>query len=232
MPKPRILIVDDDAIIRKFVRANLEARDYETLMATDGAEALRVIEKELPDLVILDIMMPKMDGFEVCRRLREWSQTPIIMLSARGEVSDKVTCLELGADDYLTKPFGVEELLARVRAVLRRAEAAHATSEPSSLKWGNVHINFAERRVTVAECEVRLTPTEYNLLRELTLNVDKVLTHRMLLGKVWGPGYADEREYLRVFIGRLRKVMEPDPQKPRHILTVPGVGYRFNITAV
>lgn len=231
MPKPRILIVDDDPIIRKFVRANLEARDYETLMAMDGSEALQIIERELPDLIILDIMMPNMDGFKVCRRLREWSQVPIIMLSARGDLSDKVKCLELGADDYLTKPFGVAELLARVRAVLRRTVTIGITPEPSSFKWGNVRINFAERRVTVADHEVRLTPIEYNLLRELTLNVDKVLTHRMLLGKIWGPEYTDEREYLRVFIGRLRKALETDPQKPRYILTVPGVGYRFNITA-
>ena len=227
MARPRILIVDDDPIIRKFVRANLEARDYETLMAIDGAEAFRVVEKELPDLIILDIMMPNVDGFEFCQRLREWSGIPIIMLTARGELTDKVRCLDMGADDYLTKPFGVEELLARVRAVLRRTVAAHTTPSPPNFELGNVNINFTERRVTVAGREVKMTPTEYSLLRELVLNADKVLTHAILLGKVWGPEYSQEREYLRVFIGRLRRVIEPNPEKPAYILTVSGVGYRL-----
>jgi len=228
--RPRILIVDDDPVIRKFVRANLEARDYQTLMAADGAEALEIIEREQPDLLILDIMMPGIDGFEVCRRLREWSQIPIIMLSARGDVADKVECLNLGADDYLTKPFGVEELLARVKAVLRRTEAAHAIPARPSFTCDNIEINFSQRRITVADREVRLTPTEYNLLQELTFNAGKVLTHSMLLGKLWGPEYGAEKEYLRVFIGRLRKELEPDPENPKYIITIPGVGYQFKAT--
>jgi two-component system KDP operon response regulator KdpE len=227
MRRTRILIVDDDLAIRKFVRANLEARDYETLMAADGAEALQVMEKELPDLVLLDIMMPQMDGFEVCRRLRQWSQVPIIMLSARGDESDKVECLDLGADDYITKPFGIEELLARVRAVLRRTEKVRATPAQPSFTCGNLVINFAERQVSVNDREVRLTPTEYNLLQELALNANKVLTHSILLHKIWGPEYGLEKEYLRVFIGRLRKELESDPENPQYILTIPGVGYQF-----
>ncbi len=227
MHRTRILIVDDDSAIRKFVRANLEARDYQTLLAVDGTEALQTVEMELPDLVILDIMMPRPDGFEVCRRLREWSQIPIIMLSARGDETDRVKCLNFGADDYLTKPFGVDELIARVRAVLRRTETAPATPAQPSFTCDNIEINFVERRVTVAGREVKLTPTEYKLLQELVLNANKVLTHSMLLGKVWGPEYGEERDYIRVFIGRLRKELEPNPENPRYIITIPGVGYQF-----
>ena len=230
MPKPRILIVDDDPLIRKLIGDTLKVWNFEILIAIDGAEALQIVERELPDLIILDIMMPNVNGYEVCRQLREWSQIPIIMLSARGDVSDKVKCLELGADDYLVKPCGVNELISRVKAVLRRIEAAHNVPTPASFKWENIRVNFATRRVTAAGCDVKLTPTEYNLLRELVLNVNKVLTHDMLLRKVWGPEYTEEREYLRVFIGRLRKILESDPQNPRYILTVPGVGYSFKGT--
>ena len=230
MIKTRILVVDDEPSIRKFLRANLEAKDYKVLTAADGAEALQTIEMELPDLVILDIMMPKMDGFEVCRQLREWSQIPIIMLSARGDENDKVKCLELGADDYITKPFGASELIARVRAVLRRTEAAGSIPTQPSFTSDTLQINFVERQVTVADREVKLTPTEYNLLQELVLNANKVLTHRMLLRKVWGPEYGEEKEYLRVFIGRLRKELEPDPENPEYIITIPGVGYQFKAT--
>jgi len=227
MSKTRILIVDDELSIIKFLRATLKAENYEVLAAMDGVEALQTIEMELPDLVILDIMMPRVDGFEVCHRLREWSQIPIIMLSARGDEGDKVKCLELGADDYITKPFGTIELVARVRAVLRRTKAARIIPTQPSFTSGDIKINFVERRVTVAEHEVKLTPTEYNLLQELVLNVNKVLTHRMLLGKVWGPEYGEEREYLHVFIRRLRNKLEPDRTNPRCILSVPGVGYQF-----
>ncbi len=231
MHRPRILIIDDDPAIRKLVRANLEARDYRTLTATDGAEALQIVERELPDLIILSTTIPTVDGFEVCRRLREWSQIPVIMLSALGDEAEKVKYLDLGADDYLTKPFGAEELVARVRAVLRRTEAARVVPAQPPLISGDLQINFGERRVTVAGKEVKLTPTEYNLLQELVLNVNKVLTHRMLLGKVWGLEYGQEREYLRVFIRRLRKQLEPDPENPRYIITVRGVGYRFEAIA-
>jgi two-component system KDP operon response regulator KdpE len=197
----------------------------------DGVDALHTIEMELPDLVILDIMMPKIDGFEVCRRLREWSQIPIIMLSARGEEKDKVKCLDLGADDYITKPFGASELIARVRAVLRRTEATRAVPAQSSFASGDIKINFAERRVTVAGKEVKLTPTEYSLLQEFVLNAGKVLTHTYLLNKVWGAEYKEEREYLHVFVRRLRTKLESDPTNPSYIMTVPGVGYQFKDSA-
>ncbi len=227
MRKLRILIVDDDLGVVKSVRANLQARDCEILVAMDGTEALRVIEKELPDLIILDIMMPKTDGFEVCRRVREWSQIPIIMLSARHDVEEKAKCLNSGADDYITKPFGVNELIARVRAVLRRTKKMGTTPTIPSVTSGDLKINFIERRVTVAGREVKLTPTEYNLLKELVLNAGKVFSHATLLGRVWGPEYAEEREYLRVFIGRLRKKLETDPGHQKYIVTTPGVGYQF-----
>ena len=227
MNKTRILVVDDELSIIKFLRANLESKGYEVLTAINGAEALQTFEMELPDLVILDIMMPKMDGFEVCRRLREWSQTPIIMLSARGDESDKVKCLDLGADDYITKPFGKDELIARVRAVTRRTETAASMPTQPSFTSGDLEISFAQRRVTVAGKEVKLTPTEYTLLQEFVLNAGKVLTHTHLLNKVWGPEYSEEREYLHVFVRRLRAKLEPAPTNPRYIVTVPGVGYQF-----
>jgi len=227
MHRPRILIVDDELAIIKFLRANLETKGFETLAAMDGTEALQTIERELPDLVILDIKMPKVDGFEVCRRLREWTQIPIIMLSARGDEADKVKCLSLGADDYITKPFGASELIARVRAVLRRTERAYVTSSQPSFTCDYLEINFVERRVTVAGREVKLTPTEYNLLQELVLNANKVLTHTHLLNKVWGLEYREEKQYLHVFVKRLRAKLEPDLAEPRYIMTVPGVGYQF-----
>ncbi len=164
MHRSRVLIVDDDPAIIKFLRANLEARGYEVLTAMDGIEALQTFEMELPDLVILDIMMPKIDGFEVSRQLREWSQVPIIMLSARGDENDKVKCLDLGADDYITKPFGKDELIARIKAVMRRTETATSIPARPSFTSGDLEINFAQRQVTFASKEVRLTPTEYNLL--------------------------------------------------------------------
>ena len=231
MKKTRILVVDDELSIIKFLRANLESKGYEVFAAVDGAEALQAFEMELPDLVILDIMMPKTDGFEVCRRLREWSQTPIIMLSARGDESDKVKCLDLGADDYITKPFGASELIARVRAVLRRTEAAATMPTQPSFTSGDLQVSFAQRRVTIADKEVKLTPTEYSLLQEFVLNAGKVLTHTHLLNKVWGSEYREDTQYLHVFARRLRAKIEPDPANPRYIMTVPGVGYQFKDTA-
>lgn len=231
MKKTRILIVDDELSIIKFLRANLEAKGYEVLAAMDGTQALQTFEMELPDLIILDIMMPKMDGFEVCRRLREWSQIPVIMLSARGAEDDKVKCLDLGADDYITKPFGKDELIARVRAVLRRTETAMIALTHPSFTSGDLNINFARRQVSVSGKEVPLTPTEYNLLQELVLNAGKVLTHTHLLNKVWGPEYREDTQYLHVFIRRLRTKLEPAPTNPRYIVTVPGIGYQFKDTA-
>ena len=227
MRKSRILIVDDDIGIIKSVRANLQDNDCEVLTAMDGSEAMNIIEKEQPDLVILDISIPKMDGLEVCTEVRRWSQIPIIMLSAHHDIEEKARCLNIGADDYVTKPFGVIELIARVRAVLRRTRESSTNPTVSQISQGNLNINFAERRVTVDNSEVRLTPTEYNLLQELSLNKGKVFSHATLLGRIWGPEYSDEREYLRVFIGRLRKKIEIDPANPQHIVTISGVGYQF-----
>lgn len=224
MNNTRVLLVDDDPVILKFVGANLKARNFEVITAEDGESALRAMEQTLPDLVILDIMMPGMDGVEVCRRIREWSKVPVIMLTAKNELSDKVAVLNLGADDYITKPFGIEELLARVRAVLRR-KAGTVVPDTATFISDDLQINFAERLVTVGGRAVNLSPHEYDLLRELAQNAGKVLTHQMLLSRVWGSEYGNETEYLRVYIGRLRNKLEADPKKPKHILTKTGVGY-------
>lgn len=226
MNNTRVLLVDDDPVILKFVGANLKARNFDVTTAEDGESALKAMEQTLPDLVILDIMMPGMDGVEVCRRIREWSRVPVIMLTAKNELNDKVTLLNLGADDYITKPFGIEELLARVRAVLRRKSG---TNVPDAVIFvsDELQINFAERLVTVDGKAINLSPTEYDLLRELAQNVGKVLTHQMLLSRVWGAEYGNETEYLRVYVGRLRSKIEVDPKKPKHIMTKTGIGYHL-----
>ena len=203
MNNTRVLLVDDDPVILKFVGANLKARNFDVTTAEDGESALKAMEKTLPDLVILDIIMPGMDGVEVCRRIREWSRVPVIMLTAKNELNDKVTLLNLGADDYITKPFGIEELLARVRAVLRHKSGANIP-DTATFVSDDLQINFAERLVTVDGRAVNLSPTEYDLLRELAQNVGTVLTHQMLLSRVWGAEYGNETEYLRVYVGRLR----------------------------
>jgi len=225
--KTHILVVDDDAAMVRLLRANLVARSYRVTTAMDGEEALRAMEKDLVDLVILDLMMPKIDGEAVCRRLREWSNIPVIVLSARGDEKSKVRCLDLGADDYLTKPFGIAEFMARVKTALRHGDAARVVPAPPSFVCGEMEINFAMRRVTVGGKEVALTPTEFSLLRQLVVNADKVLTHGMLLQSVWGNEYGSEKEYLRVFVSRLRSKLDPDVSSPRYIHTVLGVGYCF-----
>jgi DNA-binding response OmpR family regulator len=229
MRRTRILIVDDEPAIRKLLRANLEKNGFEAMSADDGAEALKLVEREAPDLVVLDIIMPRMDGFETCRRLREWSTIPIIMLSAKDEEQDKVKCLEIGADDYITKPFGSGELVARINAVLRRTRARETAVTEPNFVCGDVKINFVQRKVTVRRKIVKLTPTEYNLLRELALNAEKVLTYNQLLNRVWGAEYAQEREYLHVFTSRLRAKIEDDRNNPEYIVTIPGVGYKFQL---
>ena len=230
MQRPKILVVDDDVATLKLLRANLKTEDYTTLTAMDGSEALNVIDKDIPDLVILDLMMPKINGFEVLQRVREWSQLPIIVLSARGDEEDKIKCLDMGADDYISKPFGVGELLARIRTVLRRVESiGTATATKPSLSSGELEVHFSQRRVTVSGNEIKLTPTEFRLLEELMVNAEKVLTHSHLLNRVWGPEYEAEREYLHTFIRRLRSKIEPDPTNPTYIVTVPAVGYQFKI---
>jgi len=220
----RILVVDDEVAIARVLRSCLKAKGFETLASRNGTEAIQIIERESPDLLILDIMMPDMDGFEVLRRVREWSQIPIIMLSALGNEEDKVKCLNLGADDYLSKPCGINELIARVKAVLRRVTSAGVPGQPV-LTSGGISIDFAKRRVAVAGREVKLTPTEYSLLKELAVDAGKVFTHMELLRRVWGAEYGLELEYLHVFIGRLRAKLEPDPKNPQYIKTISGIGY-------
>jgi len=227
MEKTHVLVVDDDPAISRLVSTNLKARGYEVLTAADGEEALEVIDQETVNLIILDIMMPRLDGMEVCRRVREWSRVPIIMLSARGDEKGKVDCLELGADDYLTKPFGIAELIARVKTALRHSDTGKATPLQTTFTSGDLEINFPARRVTLDGTEIKLTPTEFTLLQQLVVNADKVLTHSMLLQRVWGEEYFSEKEYLRVFVGRLRRKIEKNPENPRYIVTVPGVGYHF-----
>jgi len=227
MHKHRILVVDDDPTIVKLLHSVFVTEGWDVLAATDGVEALQIVEIEPIDLIVLDIMMPGMDGFEVCRQLREYEQIAIIMLSARGNIEDKVRCLSLGADDYVTKPFAVDELIARVKSVLRRIRRTSDISVQPSFTVGNVSVDFATRQITVAGTEGKLTPKEWDLLHELISNKGKVLTHSHLLSTVWGPEYGQEREYLRVFIGHLRSKLEPDAANPRYIITIPGVGYQF-----
>ncbi len=227
MKKPRVLIVDDEPETLKYVGANLKARGYDVVTAADGNEALQRSEEDLFDLILLDITMPGPDGFAVCQAIRQRSTVPIIMLSARGQEKDKVKALDLGADDYITKPFGIEELLARVRSSLRRSQQETMQSGP--LVIGDLTINFDERRVTRDGQEVKLTPTEYALLVQLVRSSGKVLSHTVLLQRVWGPEYGEESDYLWAYVRRLRRKLEADPEHPRYILTEPGVGYRFNM---
>lgn len=223
----RILVVDDETQIARVLRRGLSARGYEVQTASDGEEALSVFSQWPADLVITDLSMPQMGGLELCRRLRKLSQVPIIVLSVKGEEKTKVEALDAGADDYVTKPFGIDELLARVRAALRRAPTAIAR-EVKDIVLGDFHVDLEARSVSVRGEEVHLTPKEYELLVYLIRHDGKVLTHRILLGAIWGGDYTEQTEYLRVFIGQLRKKIEADPAKPRYILTEPWIGYRFN----
>jgi two-component system KDP operon response regulator KdpE len=227
MKAKRILLAEDEVALRDFVSRNLRARGFEVLEASNGLEAIAVWEREDPHLLILDIMMPRMDGLEVCRRVREHSAVPIIVLTALDAEGDKVTALDLGADDYLTKPFGVEELLARIRAVLRRTQGETVPLGGDARQFGDLEIDFAGHLVRLRGEEVRLSPTEFSLLKLLVSNAGKLLTHRMLLQSIWGPEYGGEAEYLRVYINRLRHKLEPDHASPRYLHTEPGVGYRF-----
>ncbi len=223
----RILLAEDEEALRDFVSRNLRARGFEVLEASNGLEAMAMWEKEHPHLLILDIMMPRMDGLEVCRRVREHSAVPIIVLTALDAESDKVAALDLGADDYLTKPFGVEELMARVRAVLRRTQWETVPPASGTKRFGDLEIDLPGHIVRLQGVEVRLSPIEFSLLEQLVTHAGKVLPHRMLLQRIWGPEYGDEAEYLRVYINRLRQKLERDPAHPHYLLTEPGVGYRF-----
>jgi len=223
--KTRVLIVDDEPETLKYVGANLKVRGYDVVTAADGGEALQRADEDVFDLVLLDITMPGPDGFAVCQAVRQRSTVPIIMLTARGQEKDKVKALDLGADDYITKPFGIDELLARVRSVLRRSQQDTSTAE--TLTIGDLTINFAQRRVSRAGQDIKLTPTEYQLLIQLARSAGKVLSHGILLQRVWGPEYGSEDHYLHVYLGRLRKKLERDPANPRHLRTEAGVGYRL-----
>jgi two-component system KDP operon response regulator KdpE len=222
----RVLVVDDEQGIVRALRTNLAGHGFEVETAATGVAALASYRSQRPDLIILDLGLPDMDGTEVIRELRLESSVPIIVLSVRGGERDKVAALDLGADDYLTKPFGVDELLARVRVSLRHTAGPASGAEPV-FRSGELEVDLEQRRVHVGGKEVHLTPTEYDLLKAFIAHRDRVLTDRMLLQAVWGPEYGDEAHYLHVYVARLRKKIEPDPQRPRYILTEPGVGYRL-----
>jgi two-component system, OmpR family, KDP operon response regulator KdpE len=221
----RVLVVDDEAPIRRYLRAALGAQGLTVYESATGLEAINAVLSHRPDIIILDLGLPDIDGIEVTRRLREWSQTPIIILSVREAEQDKIAALDAGADDYLTKPFGTGELLARMRVALRKQPSV--TNEPIFQSSG-LTVDFSRRLVTVNEKEVQLTPTEYDLLKVLVTHAGKVITHRQLLKQVWGDGY-DDMHILRVNISNLRGKLEPDPSRPTYIHTEPGVGYRLKV---
>lgn len=220
----RIMIIDDEPQMRRLLQVALTAHGYEIREAETGRAGIDQTAVFHPDLIVLDLSLPDLDGIEVIKQLREWTQTPVIILSVREQEGDKIAALDAGADDYVTKPFSMGELLARIRTALRHA--AGAGDEPV-LTFGGLVIDLTRRYVAVDGREVKLTPTEYELLRILAVNAGKVLTHRQLMRTVWGPSYEQETNYLRVYIRQLRQKIEPDPARPRHIITEPGVGYRL-----
>jgi len=220
----RVLVVDDEPQIVRALQINLKARSYEVHVAASGQAALRVAGQYPPDLVILDLGLPDLDGVEVIRGLRGWTEAPVIVLSGRSDSTDKVEALDAGADDYLTKPFGIDELLARLRAVLRRTTAA---DDQPVVEVGDATVDLAARRVTVDGADVRLTPTEWHLLEVLVRHPGKLISQRQLLTEVWGPGYETAHGNLRFYMGQLRRKLEPDTARPRHLITEPGMGYRF-----
>ena len=229
MDQPRILVVDDEPQLTRVLRTGLKSRGYDVRSAADGIAGFEAFNDWHPDLVITDLAMPNVDGLELTRRLRAVSQVPIIVLSAKGEEKTKVEALDLGADDYVTKPFGIDELLARVRASLRRAKTP-ATNEATqtALDSGDFHVDLETREITVRGKSIHLTPKEFDLLVYFIKHSGKVLTHRTLLAALWGGNYVEQNVYLRVFVGNLRKKIEPDAASPRYILTEPWIGYRFD----
>ena len=224
---PRILLIEDEQEIRRFLRVSLCAHGYKLVECTTGKEGVLSAASEPPDAIVLDLGLPDIDGMDVIRQVREWSRVPIVVLSARGQEQQKVEALDAGADDYLTKPFGVGELLARLRVALRHAAADPASASDAAFHSGSLRIDFARRQVFIDEQEVHLTPTEYRLLSTLVRHAGKVVTHRQLLKEVWGPENVWETHYLRVYMNQLRHKLERDPQRPEHLLTEPGVGYRL-----
>lgn len=224
---PTLLIVDDELPIRKFLRAGLSSGEYCLIEATNGKEALQHVATYNPDLVLLDLGLPDMDGIEVVRRIREWNEVPIIVLSARGREEDKISALDTGANDYLVKPFLIGELKARLRAALRTKAIRTGENENPILHVGQLTIDLTSRIVLKSGQEIHLTPTEFRLLAIMARHIGKVLTHNYLLTEVWGKAYSDQTQYLRVFMKQLREKLETDPSRPRHITTETGVGYRF-----
>jgi two-component system KDP operon response regulator KdpE len=225
---PRVLVVDDEPAIRRFLRTSLVAHDYVVFEAANGQEALAAVVAHRPDLIVLDLGLPDMDGIEVTRLLREWTQIPIVIVTVQEQEAAKIAALDAGADDYVTKPFGMGELLARMRVALRRA--ASPAAEPVFTS-GELTVDLARRLVTVGDREIQVTPTEYDLLRTLVAHAGKVLTHRQLLRQVWGAGYEGEAHLLRVNMSNLRHKLEPDAARPHYILTEPGVGYRLRVNS-
>jgi two-component system KDP operon response regulator KdpE len=226
-PAPLILLIEDEPQMRRFLRTALGANDYRLVEAVTAKDGLAQAAARNPDVILLDLGLPDRDGLEVARELREWSGTPIIVLSARGREQDKVTALDLGVDDYLTKPFGVEELLARIRVALRHAARVPGAVPEPIFEVGDLRVDLPARRVWRAGGEVHLTPTEYKLLATLVRHAGKVLTHRQLLKEVWGTNYVNQSHYVRVYLAQLRQKIEADPARPRLLLTEPGVGYRL-----
>ncbi|WP_255946023.1 response regulator [Streptomyces odontomachi] len=223
----RVLVVDDEPQIVRALRINLRARTYEVDAAYDGAEALRLAAARHPDVIVLDLGLPDMDGIEVVKGLRGWTRVPIIVLSARHASDEKVEALDAGADDYVTKPFGMDELLARLRAAVRRAASAEGTGDTSVVETAAFTVDLAAKKVNKSGTDIRLTPTEWHLLDVLVRNTGRLVTQKQLLREVWGPGYGTETNYLRVYMAQLRRKLEVDPSRPRHLVTEPGMGYRF-----
>jgi two-component system KDP operon response regulator KdpE len=228
--KAKLLIIDDELPIRRFLRASLADSGFELLEAATGAEGIKMVATENPDVVLLDLGLPDIDGIDVAKSLREWTSVPIVVLSARGQEKDKIEALDAGADDYLTKPFGLGELLARTRVALRHAQQAGGGEEPVVFETGGLKVDLAARQVFVDGDEVHLTPIEYDLLRTFVRHAGKVLTHRQLLARVWGEAYTEESHYLRVYMGQLRHKLEPNPAEPRYLITETGVGYRLRVS--
>ena len=227
MPDPIVVLIEDEPQIRRFLRATLHGQGYRLFEAATGADGLVEVGSRQPDVVIVDLGLPDMDGVEVIRRLREWTAVPIIVLSARGQERDKVTALDAGADDYVSKPFGASELVARIRVALRHAAGASHEADEAAFKVGELQVDRLRRHVSLGGTEVRLTPTEYKLLTTLIRHAGKVVTHQQLLREVWGPAHTDQAHYVRIYMAHLRHKLEAEPARPRYLLTEPGVGYRL-----
>ena len=227
MPDPVVVLIEDEPQIRRFLRATLTGQGYRLFEATTGADGLVEVGSRQPDVVIVDLGLPDVDGIDVIRRLREWTAAPIIVLSARGQERDKVTALDAGADDYVSKPFGASELLARIRVALRHTAGASHEADDATFTIGELRMDLLHRQVFVGDREVRLTPIEYKLLATLVRHAGKVVTHQQLLREVWGPTHTDQSHYVRVYMAHLRHKLEAEPARPQYLLTEPGVGYRL-----